>query len=853
MNPDHPLLRRAQEALKRQLQANKLRLEEELREKQNTLQAAKVKREAVGVELYGFQQNLAKLQLALEKTHETYQTINQVRMQVEEELLKMRSDADNEEVLTKSDRTKVERFQSELDKLAATLKQIEAYNEQMKSEIAVTRRAAYAAEEAAQKLEKDKLKQDFRIETLQETMKSMHQQLALYNAQLEAQKRETRAALETLAEAETEMESVYFEKKQLVAQWKSSLLAIQRRDEALEAINTAIREQYQQTLAIDTEIDGYKRDITKEQIKNEQLTAVLKKVEGEAQFIIKQIEACVEKQQRLQEMFSKLHKSLDTTEEQLRRQDTEAKAILGEQGAVDKAHLKVVNELRGIEEEMVKALSDQTTAERSGHKAASDINELRRRVRDEELHVVEVQNEMAKLQVDLLNTEAHNARLTETLALLDEELTDKSRAIEKYEVEIKRRNDEIERKTRDIDSLNKKYDKLVSGMEDENTGPLEATINNLAKEIDHKGLESTQLQRRWIACQTELVSLQNENSTMGEAVTRLRSERTIIIQRRKRLESQYEHHCKEIKGLQANMTHLHQDLARVNSQIAANSSAREMLQEDNFNLEFKIMGELRDMEEESARLGTAIDAERNRKREVMAEIIEVERQIMLWERKIQLEKEMREVLDPTVGDDVVGEMKREIHRMTLRHGELLRLQEKLIADMERALGKRDVISMKGRAANTKKGQEMTRQQLDKAVQDLTKSIKDTEKEIAATDGRIRTLDGQNAELSRQVAQVDGLLRELRDKAEALLGAVHTSGSTKYRLLLATMRQQKSAKRWEDIDAGKYKPQVEDPSQLDAELSKAGSRRSKILSLVEELRVAHPHLGPDLDRLLAHVA
>jgi hypothetical protein len=59
-------------------------------------------------------------------------------------------------------------------------------------------------------------------------------------------------------------------------------------------------------------------------------------------------------------------------------------------------------------------------------------------------------------QVDILNTEAHNARLTETLKLLDEELGEKAGAIEKYEVEIKRRNDEIEKKTREIDLLNRK-------------------------------------------------------------------------------------------------------------------------------------------------------------------------------------------------------------------------------------------------------------------------------------------------------------------------------------------------------------------------------------------------------------
>ncbi len=50
----------------------------------------------------------------------------------------------------------------ELDRLGATLKQVEEYNEAMKGEIAVTRRAAYAAEEAVQKLEKAKMEQDFR-------------------------------------------------------------------------------------------------------------------------------------------------------------------------------------------------------------------------------------------------------------------------------------------------------------------------------------------------------------------------------------------------------------------------------------------------------------------------------------------------------------------------------------------------------------------------------------------------------------------------------------------------------------------------------------------------------------------
>lgn len=36
------------------------------------------------------------------------------------------------------------------------------------------------------------------------------------------------------------------------------------------------------------------------------------------------------------------------------------------------------------------------------------------------------------------------------------------------------------------------------------------------------------------------------------------------------------------------------------------------------------------------------------------------------------------MLDPTVGEGVVAAMKREVHRMELRHAELLRTQERLM-------------------------------------------------------------------------------------------------------------------------------------------------------------------------------
>ena len=63
------------------------------------------------------------------------------------------------------------------------------------------------------------------------------------------------------------------------------------------------------------------------------------------------------------------------------------------------------------------------------------------------------------------------------------------------------------------------------------------------------------------------------------------------------------------------------------------------------------------------------------------------RQIMLWERKTQLAQETRNTVDSEVGQADMKAMKAEIHRMSVRHCQLMKMQEKLIQEMERAVSR----------------------------------------------------------------------------------------------------------------------------------------------------------------------
>ena len=228
-----PIMDRIQWALHKQLKGSydvaRMTLSE-----QTELSRAKAAREDIGVQLYQMQQQLAKLQMNLEKVHENHSIIAQMREAAEDDQRKVREAYKQTYGEVSGQRQKVAKHQAELDQLAATLRQVEAYNEQMRSEIAVTRRATYKAEEAITQLEGGKVQQDVLIDAINEKLKRSQEQLALYEAQLLAQQQETGAAGNTLKEASAEMEAIHFEKKQLLSQWKTALIGMGRRDEALQ-------------------------------------------------------------------------------------------------------------------------------------------------------------------------------------------------------------------------------------------------------------------------------------------------------------------------------------------------------------------------------------------------------------------------------------------------------------------------------------------------------------------------------------------------------------------------------------------------------------------------------------------
>ena len=719
----HPMMERVQVALHAQLKNEDTRLDLESLEKNEALKRIKKRREDVGVDLYTVQQQLAKLQMQLESTIKEHSDIASVRVDTESDTVADRSRLDQIREQVKIEQKKLSKHQLELDAVNTTLQQVEKYNEEMKSEIAVIRRATYKAEEAVGDQEKKKQTQDLYIDTLNEQIKSMREQHALYKAQLVSQKQETAAAARTLAEAFKEMEAINFEKKQLMAQWKSSLIGIQRRDEALQATNDALAKQEEQAAAVEAETTGVKGSIRKEQQKNEDLTGMADRSQNEIQFLQREIVKLNGERDKLAERYQMLRKSLEQTDTEAQRVELQRKNLQEQCMTLDQ-NFKVVEQVRQeIEKGIQMNASTQTTVSKAAQNLVKNAEVVQAKIHVKEQEQSKAQNEMSRVKVDTLNTEAHNKQLRSDLDELVGQLAQKDKMIEKYELEIRQRNDEVEKKMYVVDRLNRKFEQLTANQEDENHGPLEAKIRGLQKAIGDTKNENREVQREWLKMQTNLVTVMSEVEELNDANHEATSKLTIYQQRRLRLDNSISGMNVEVAGLRKEIEGMHGEMTRLNRLISQNKAMQEKLASATFNSEKEFVAELKELELQSVQRDSQVKRLKTERAQILEDIVESERQLMLWEKKIQLEKETQDALDPEVGMAEARSMEKEIHRMKLRFSTLKREQERMIKEMELAIDKRETIAVRNRG---RKKTGYTKSSMQRRIQQLKKMQASTE-------------------------------------------------------------------------------------------------------------------------------
>ena len=152
----------------------------------------------------------------------------------------------------------------------------------------------------------------------------------------------------------------------------------------------------------------------------------------------------------------------------------------------------------------------------------------------------------------------------------------------------------------------------------------------------------------------------------------------------------------------------------------------------------------------------------------MNDILDAERNVMFWEKKIQIAKETELALDPMVGKEEINRMKREIYIMEQRLHNLKKEQKRKVEDMEKQVDHRDVLRTKGQAvqASTGSGQKQkTKAALQKENQRLVSELKAKKAEAQTRDQQIKDCLANTEKTALEIERVLTDIRDLEQKVD----------------------------------------------------------------------------------------
>lgn len=194
--------------------------------------------------------------------------------------------------------------------------------------------------------------------------------------------------------------------------------------------------------------------------------------------------------------------------------------------------------------------------------------------------------------------------LKEKLANLIAELKKKEVEVLSEEKIIKAEHLKIEQRQLTVDRLNRQFAELSKDGQDEekDNGPLEIELQNVIKQINDEQTKASEANKNWITNQKELIDEQAKMDEIQRGIDELRTRKTVLEQKRIRLNNNVETHNKEIRELQVALKNLDFEMNKLNDLFYKNKSRTEVLTNANFNIENEFQQKLKELENETIKL-----------------------------------------------------------------------------------------------------------------------------------------------------------------------------------------------------------------------------------------------------------
>ncbi|XP_041341733.1 coiled-coil domain-containing protein 40 [Pyrgilauda ruficollis] len=837
LDPEHPLMARFQAALKNYLTKQIEQVNLDLHEMRSAMKSSKEQREELGVILYGAQQQLGQLEEELAKSHERWWQAALARQQLEEELQGLR--AAHKEMChnTEGERKKVSTMQTQVENLALELFYVQNMDQDMHHRLLLMKQSAKRAEAERIQAEVEKKKQDLFLDQLTRRVHQLQEQIALFEAQLVAQAEDTKVTRQAISEAGLEVQAINMEKKKLMDQWNSSLAGMKQRDEAYVVTQELLSNYRRDLKSLEGDIHGCGKSIRKEEEKNENLVRLLNRSQNDASVTRKLIAQCLLEQEALQAQTGTYTRVLQETEEALSRTRMEQAAHLNKLLSIRKGIEKGTYTNEQLESEIMGKLQDQRISSKVAKHFSQLAEKLRNRRSDLELHFYKVENDVAQIILNATNTSCRLTVHQKTLSEVDKEIKNVNEQITCQENEIAKSRILAEKKGGIICLYNKKLEMLLSQQGGQELGPLEIEINKLNKQIEDCSSEAMTLQKYWLSEQKELVRLTREREEQVSSLDSLQKQIIIMQQRKLRLENEIQQEIKEQKDVERHIKNMSNDLIKLNTLINKNNSSVEDLKNGRIVTESEFVQSLKAAEKESMEMQEKHSKLTEEKERLLNSLVEAEHQILLWEKKFQLAKEMREATDALLEHGEIHDMKTEIRRMQVRYGQLQKQQELLIRAMEACVSQRETITDQAEAQSKLK--HSTKSDFQSRKQELKKKIREIQENIYECNQTMQELETIQESLNDNFSEKQQEVCQLQAETDSLsLDREYLQNEKRWNLLELVAHQARQ-KQLQALRQGKYKALCHTEEACMNQQEKLEGRLQTINTIVQQIQEEQP--------------
>ena len=845
---DHPHLRRFQNSLEEQLKAEEEKLRLLFKEKTEDSKKLKREREDIGISLYSLQQQFANVESNFNEQYSKCKALEEQQKQESERLqeeVKMYNDKFQS---VKEQEKMVLQSSEDLNQLNSMLKYVETYNLQVQSEIKVTKTTANKVEENIVNQERKKKEQDFFIDMLEMRVKNLTEKKLLYEAQLKSQQDETKEARVNLSEADLEIQHIIEKKRDLIKDLDKAMFNLRLKDNAKTTVNKNIEEQEEEKLKLQSQINRFRILIRQENQRNNELEESLRQCKKKLQNVENAIRDLASKHEKLEEKRHFIETSINKTKVELENLAKIQQSLDIELELINKNKVKLLNEARTLQDKNLIVLSNKETHEKQGDNLSKANQKLNKEIFDVLVEKDSKANEIIRVQIDKVNVESQNIKLKNKLELMNEEITKLEDDYNKKSQRIKTNHKALEKKQLEMDKLNKDYGELMKNKKGEDEGEFEVAIDKLQSQVRKLRKEIRNKEAEWLAKKQELVKKETIYNNISEECVDKRSKRMILDHKKIRLNSNYAMHEKEIKEIEFSLKQLREyEMVKFGKLLGKNMSNNQTLKHQIFDVDIKFKEKLTSMENESMKLEMEIEVLREEKADTLAQIIETERQIHLWERKIELQEQMQKIIKPESGLKEIDEMKIFIHKQKLVYKKLQADQEKVIKNMERCVQRRNFIKVRYPIDEFGTGNVKVKVSKTKEINELMDQVNHIKRKKKDYTDKI-TSTKQNMEImNKEISDLDEESYDKQNKAFELRNNYFKEKISSNNIFCRTRQFQEGIKLIENFQSGKFRPRSMESTEN--ELENVAKENEQLMETLRNFKDTHNEMAAIIEEVM----